>query len=276
MKYLFILLSICFTFFVHGQPNQDFPENPRMSPEMTEFWLPQPNIVKPGKSTTDDFVPPPSDAIILFDGTDLSEWEAAPNKKVLIQGKDTAMFKSTEEGAARWNIIDGNMLVNKEVGDIQTKRVFNDFQLHIEWCIPEVIHGEGQRRGNSGIFMQGIYELQVLDSYDNVTYANGQAGSIYKQTPPLVNAMLKPGEWNTYDIIYTAPTFREDGTFRTRPLIMVLHNGILIQNNTTILGTTPYIGLPQVIPHGKGPIRLQAHADRSEPISFRNIWIREL
>ena len=118
--------------------------------------------------------------------------------------------------------------------------------------------------------------MQVLDSYKNETYVNGQAGSIYKQTPPRVNAMRPPGEWNTYDIIYTAPTFREDGTYRSRPLVTVLHNGVLIQNNTVILGTTPYIGLPQVILHGKGPLRLQAHGDESEPISYRNIWIREL
>jgi hypothetical protein len=206
----------------------------------------------------------------------MSHWEGAPNKNVLVKGKDMSKFKSSEGGEAKWIIKDGALVVNKESGDIQTKLTFADFQLHIEWLIPEGILGDSQLRGNSGIFLQGVYELQVLDSYGNETYANGMAGSIYKQTPPLVNAMKKPGEWNTYDVIYTAPIFREDGSYRTKPIVTLIQNGILVQNNTTILGTTPYIGFPQVIPHGKGPIRLQAHGDKSEPISFRNIWIREL
>src|SRR5690606_3166184 len=168
------------------------------------------------------------------------------------------------------------LTVNKEAGDIQTKRKFGDFQLHLEWRVPAEIHGDGQGRGNSGVFLQGLYELQILDSYNNETYVNGQAGRIYKQTAPIVNAMRKPGEWNTYAIRYTAPTFKKDGTYRTKPVITVLHNGVLIQNGTAILGTTPFIGLPQVIPHEAGPIRLQAHGDKSEPLSFRNIWIREL
>src|SRR3546814_279869 len=177
---------------------------------------------------------------------------------------------------AAWVVKDEVLTVNKAAGDIQTKRTFGDFQLHIEWRVPEGIHGKGQLRGNSGVFLQGIYELQVLDSYRNETYVNGQAGSIYKQTAPLVNATRKPGKWNTYDVIYTAPTFRDDGSYRTKPVVTVLHNGVLVQNGTDILGTTPFIGLPQVAPHQEGPIRLQAHGDESEPISFRNIWIREL
>jgi hypothetical protein len=244
--------------------------------EMTEFWKPQPRIVQPGEAGAGAILSAPSDAIVLFDGTGLSLWEGAPDKQVLIQGKDMSMFKSSKGGDAKWDIKDGTLVVDKDAGDIQTKSTFGDFQLHIEWRIPEGIHGEGDIRGNSGIFLQGIYELQVLDSYHNETYVNGQASSIYKQTPPLVNAMRKPGKWNVFDIIYTAPTFKDDGTYRTKPLVTILHNGVLVQNNTIILGTTPYIGLPQVIPHGKGPIRLQAHGDKSEPISFRNIWIREL
>jgi hypothetical protein len=166
--------------------------------------------------------------------------------------------------------------VKKGTGDIQTKREFNDFQLHLEWLIPEGITGESQARGNSGVFLQGMYEIQILDCYQNETYVNGQTGSVYKQTPPLVNAMNRPGEWNTYDIIYTAPTFKADGTYRTHPRVTVIQNGVVLQNNTIILGTTEYIGFPKVVEHGAGPIRLQDHGDPSAPISFRNIWIREL
>ena len=248
----------------------------RVTPEMTERWAPKPAVVTPGKVAADGTVAPPSDAIILFDGRDLSEWEGAPATKVLVKGKDMSKFVPSAGADAGWIVSDGLLTVNKEAGDIQTKRKFGDFQLHLEWRVPAEIHGDGQGRGNSGVFLQGLYELQILDSYNNETYVNGQAGSIYKQTAPIVNAMRKPGEWNTYDIIYTAPTFKKDGTYRTKPVITVLHNGVLIQNGTAILGTTPFIGLPQVIPHEAGPIRLQAHGDKSEPLSFRNIWIREL
>jgi len=248
----------------------------RVTPEMTERWAPKPAVVTPGKVAADGTVAPPSDAIILFDGRDLSEWEGAPDTKVLVKGKDMSKFVPSAGADAGWIVSDGLLTVNKEAGDIQTKRKFGDFQLHLEWRVPAEIHGDGQGRGNSGVFLQGLYELQILDSYNNETYVNGQAGSIYKQTAPIVNAMRKPGEWNTYDIIYTAPTFKKDGTYRTKPVITVLHNGVLIQNGTAILGTTPFIGLPQVIPHEAGPIRLQAHGDKSEPLSFRNIWIREL
>ena len=143
-------------------------------------------------------------------------------------------------------------------------------------CVPKNITGKSQGRGNSGIFLQDMYEIQVLDCYNNETYVNGQTGSIYKQTPPLANAMRKPGEWNVYDIIYSAPIFKEDGTYRVPPRVTVIQNGIVLQNNTTILGTTEYIGFPKVIKHGAGPIRLQSHGDPSEPISFRNVWIREM
>jgi len=275
MRNFFCVLSVCLPLSIYGQTEQKYPLTSPMTPEMTEYWIPQPPVVTPGSTVCNAHMSPPSDAIVLFDGTDLSQWEGAPDKAVMVEGKDLSMFKSSGGGAARWTVEDEVLIVNKDAGDIQTKLRFGDFQLHIEWRIPEVIHGEGQLRGNSGIFLQGLYEVQVLDSYQNETYVNGQAGSIYKQTPPRVNAMRQPGAWNTYDIIYTAPAFREDGTYRSRPLVTVLHNGVLIQNNTVILGTTPYIGLPQVIPHGKGPLRLQAHGDESEPISFRNIWIRE-
>ena len=179
-------------------------------------------------------------------------------------------------GAAEWDVKDGVFTVNKKKGDIQTKQKFNDFQMHIEWQVPTNITGESQSRGNSGIFLQGMYEVQVLDCYNNPTYVNGQTGSIYKQSIPLANAMRKPGEWNVYDIIYTAPTFKEDGSYRTHPTVTVIQNGVVLQNHTTILGTTEWIGFPQVKKHGAGPIILQSHGDPSEPISFRNIWIREL
>jgi hypothetical protein len=254
--FLFISISLFLSFSLTAQETK-YPEQEPMKPAMTEYWQPQPQIVTPGKSP-EKAISAPSDALILFDGKDLSQWS-----------------NSKGEPAA-WNVHDGVFTVKKGTGDIQTRNLFNDFQLHIEWRIPEGIEGKSQARGNSGIFLQGMYEIQILDCYENETYVNGQTGSIYKQTPPLVNAMQKPGEWNSYDIIYTAPTFKKDGTYRTPPRVTILQNGVLLQNNTTILGTTEYIGLPKVKEHGAGPLRLQDHGDPSAPISFRNIWIREL
>ncbi|MDR0699600.1 MAG: DUF1080 domain-containing protein [Tannerella sp.] len=234
-----------------------YPEPERMRPGMSEFWLPQPAVVTPGDIQANTA---PSDAIVLFDGKDLSAWESVNTK-----------------GAAEWIVnSDGTFTVNKKHGDIQTKQAFENFQLHIEWCVPVNITGGSQGRGNSGVFLQGKYEVQILDSYVNETYSNGQAGSIYKQSRPLVNVMRKPGEWNVYDIIYTAPVFKEDGTYRIPPSVTILHNGVVVQNNATIIGTTEYIGFPKVEKHGAGPIVLQSHGDPSEPVSFRNIWIRNL
>lgn len=258
MKRLNLLIFLAFIIlFSLSAQEKKYPERARMTPEMTEYWQPQPPVVVPGK-TCDEATPAPSDAIVLFDGKDLSLWE------------------NSNGAPAEWTVHEGVFTVKKGTGDIQTKQKFTDFQLHIEWRVPEGIQGESQARGNSGLFLQGIYEIQILDNYNNETYVNGQAGSIYKQTPPLVNAMRKPGEWNTYDIIYTAPTFKKDGTYRTPPTVTLLQNGILLQNHTIIRGTTPYIGFPEVIEHGAGPIKLQDHGDPSTPISFRNIWIREL
>ncbi len=237
---------------------EEYPEPGKMKPDMSEFWLPQPEVVTPGSVSCDDPVPAPSDAVILFDGKDLSAW------------------KSSSKGEAKWIVSDGVFTVKKGTGDIETKGHFGDFQLHLEWKVPESITGNSQARGNSGVFLQGMYEVQVLDNYNNKTYANGQATSIYKQTPPLVNAMKKPGEWNVYDIIYQAPTFKPDGNYRSYPYVTVIHNGIIVQNHTRINGTTPYIGFPEVVEHGDGPIRLQDHGDPSEAICFRNIWIRDL
>lgn len=250
----FSLLAIC-TVSTTLQAQKEYPKPGQMKPDMSEFWTPQPPIVTPGDIRTNSA---PSDAVVLFDGKDLSAWE------------------NTKGEAAGWVVKDGVITVNKAAGDIQTKQKFDDFQLHIEWRVPEGITGSSQARGNSGIFLQGMYEIQVLDNYNNETYANGQAGSIYKQSTPLVNAMRKPGEWNVYDIIYSAPVFKEDGTYRIPPRVTIIQNGIILQNNTTILGTTEYIGFPKVVKHGAGPIRLQSHGDPSAPISFRNIWLRKL
>ena len=210
--------------------------------EMSEFYEPVPPVVTPGTDLKGGGFTAPSDAIVLFDGKDLSAWE------------------SVKGGAAEWDVHDGVFTVNKKKGDIQTKQKFNDFQMHIEWQVPTNITGESQSRGNSGIFLQGMYEVQVLDCYNNPTYVNGQTGSIYKQSIPLANAMRKPGEWNVYDIIYTAPTFKEDGSYRTHPTVTVIQNGVVLQNHTTILGTTEWIGFPQVKKHGAGPIICRAMA----------------
>jgi hypothetical protein len=233
-----------------------YPEPEQMKAEMSEFWTPQPKIVTPGTATENAIITPPSDAIVLFDGKDLSAWKRS--------GKG-----GTEP---RW-IVKDSVLITTKTGSIETKQHFENFQLHIEWKIPEDVKGEGQGRGNSGVYIQGRYEVQILDSYQNETYVNGQAGSIYKQSPPLVNAMRKPGEWNVFDIIYSAPVFKNDGTYRIPPVVTVIHNGVVIQNNTRILGTTEWLGFPKVNKHGAGPILLQDHG---EPIYFRNIWIREL
>ena len=255
---LFAAFFVCLP-LIQANAQENFPKQEPMKPGMSEYWTPQPKIVTPGNTTGNAFISAPSDAIVLFDGKDLSQWRSAK-----------------DGGEAKWVVHDGVFTVDKKTGDILTKREFGDFQLHIEWQVPVNITGENQARGNSGIFLQDMYEIQVLDNYNNKTYVNGQAASVYKQSPPLVNPIRKPGEWNVYDIIYTAPTFTPDGRYRTYPTVTVIFNGVLVQNNTIIIGTTEYIGFPQVAPHGKGPIRLQSHGDPSEPISFRNIWIREL
>jgi hypothetical protein len=210
---------------------------------------------------------PPSDAIVLFDGNNLNEWVSA------------------QDGSpANWIVANGIMTVNKArgVGNIQTKRAFRNYQLHIEWKIPENITGTDQARGNSGLFLASTgpgdagYELQVLDSYNNKTYVNGQAGSIYKQGIPLVNPNRKPGEWQTYDVVWTAPIFNPDGSLKAAAYVTVLFNGVLVQNHFELKGQTLYIGQPFYKKYDTAPIKLQAHGDHSEPISFRNIWVREL
>ncbi len=229
-------------------------------PEETEVYTPVPKVVNPGPQCTGV----PSDAVVLFDGKSLDKWVSAAD--------------STKTAA--WDIVDGVMRVNKKAGDIQTKQSFLDYQLHLEWKVPTTITGSGQARGNSGIFLASVYdggyELQVLDSYNNPTYVNGQVGSIYKQYIPLANPMRPPGEWQVYDVIWTAPRFNADGSLQSPARVTAILNGVLVQNNVSLKGRTEYIGQPKYDPHGAAPIKLQAHGDPSEPISFRNIWVRPL
>jgi Domain of Unknown Function (DUF1080) len=230
-------------------------------PEDTEIWEPVPKVVTPGATCT----APPSDAIILFDGTNLNEW-----------------VSNRDKSPSQWIVADGVLTVSKTQGSIETKRAFKDYQLHIEWRIPENITGSGQARGNSGVFLASTgsgdagYELQVLDPYNNKTYVNGQAGSIYKQSIPLANPGRKPGEWQTYDVVWTAPTFDADGSLKTPAYVTVFFNGVLVQNHFQLVGETLYNGKPFYKSYESAPIKLQAHGDKSEPMSFRNIWVREL
>ena len=235
----------------------------RGNPKDTEVWTPEPPVVTPG--TTD--AAPPSDAIVLFDGKNQDEW-------VLTRDKSPA----------RWIVTGGVLTVNKTrgVGNIETKRTFRNYQLHLEWRIPENITGSDQDRGNSGVFLASTgpgdagYELQIMDSYRNKTYSNGQAGSIYKQGIPLVNPNRKPGEWQSYDVVWKAPIFNPDGSLKTPAWVTVFFNGILVQDHFELKGETLYNGQPSYKKYDTAPIKLQAHGDASEPISFRNIWVREL
>jgi hypothetical protein len=212
----------------------------------------EPPIITPGRTSAD----PPSDAIVLFDGRDLSRWRSATG------------------GPAKWIVRDGYVEVAPGTGDMETADKFGDVQLHIEWATPAVVKGEGQERGNSGVFLMGHYEVQVLDSYDNKTYYHGQAGAVYKQYAPLVNASRKPGEWQTYDIIFHAPRFDEQGKVVDRARVTVLHNGVLIQNNVEIYGNTYHDRPALYTAHGpEEALRLQDHGNT---VRYRNIWIRRL
>jgi|WetSurMetagenome_2_1015567.scaffolds.fasta_scaffold04211_6 hypothetical protein len=230
-------------------------DSKKMAPEMTEIWDPEVKIIQPGAKDSDS----PSDAIVLFNGSDINmEWT------------------DNDGNPSKWIVNDGTLISVKGAGVIKTKRKFSNFQLHIEWKTPSVVTGESQGRGNSGVFLQELYEVQVLDSYNNRTYRHGQAGSIYKQYAPLVNVSRKPGEWQTYDIIYTAPTFNNDTTtYFTPPRVTVIHNGVVVQNNVSLRGPTEYIGIPEyfIKRHGPGSLVLQDHGN---PVAYRNIWIREL
>jgi len=255
-----VLLAFAILFITRASLAAQEPP-PAPKPEETEVWAPEPKAVTPGANNT----APPSDAIILFEGKNLDEWVSAEDKT-----------------PAKWIVSNGELTVNKTAGNIETKRTFRNYQLHIEWRVPENVTGTGQGRGNSGVFLASTgrgdagYELQVLDSYNNKTYANGQAASIYKQAIPLANPIRKPGEWQTYDVVWTAPTFNADGSVKTPAYVTVFFNGVLVQNHFELKGETLYRGQPSYKRFDSAPIKLQAHGDKSEPISFRNIWVREL
>ncbi len=237
-----LIISSAYSSFGQGKSQKD------MDPEVTEIWDPVPKVVSIINNV-------PSDAIVLFDGSNFDAWVNASG------------------GKPEWSVSENAMTVKPKTGGISTKESFGDCQLHIEWRAPSVVKGNSQGRGNSGIFLMSRYELQVLDNYDNRTYSNGQASSIYKQTMPQVNACKAPGEWQTYDIIFTAPRFNDDGVRTIPGYITVLHNGVLTLNHVMIWGTTEYIGLPKNVAHGNAPITLQDHGDL---VSYRNIWIRPL
>jgi hypothetical protein len=220
-------------------------------PRQTEWYKPEPAKVAPAKTIGQ----PPADAIILFDGKDASKWQTESGEEI------------------KWKISNGELIVTPKTGQICTKEYFGDCQLHIEFKSPDPGNYHGQNRGNSGIFLQSRYEVQVLDGDNNPTYVNGMVGSIYKQQAPLVNAYTKNGEWQVYDIYWKAPKFGTEGKLESPAIITVVLNGILIQNNYILKGTTPYEGFPSYTPHGRLPLMLQDHGT---PVAFRNIWIRDL
>ena len=231
------MLSVCASFSTEFAVGQEY---------LNGITWTRPEIVTPGEGNT----APPSDAIVLFDGTDLSKWN----------------------NAEKWQVNEGTMVTGQ--GAIQTKEKFGDCQLHIEWSAPTPPKGSSQARGNSGVFFLGKYEIQVLDSFDNETYFDGQAGAVYKQTPPLANAMRPPGEWNTYDIFWTSPRFNEDGSLKSPAYVTAVHNGVLILNHFELKGDTPYNRPPRYEGHDEtGPISLQDHGN---PVRFRNIWLRAI
>ena len=247
MKRIILTLLVTSSFFSYSQKEPTTPKE-------TEIWEPKPQTVIPGKNYN-----APSDAIVLFDGTNFNEWESI-----------------TDATKVDWLLNgDGSMTVKNKSGNIQTKLSFGSVQLHLEWRSPKEISGNGQGRGNSGVFLQKRYEVQVLDNNNNDTYANGQVGSIYKQSIPLAKASVESGEWNVYDIIYHAPEFDDQGTKIKSTTITVIHNNVLIQDHFVIKGSSEFIGWPKNNPHGKAPLMLQDHQDNSR-VSYRNIWLREL
>nr|WP_307189240.1 DUF1080 domain-containing protein [Massilia sp. UBA6681] len=232
-------------------------ERQQPDPKATEVWAPEPARVAPGSPAS-----APSDAIVLFDGKDLREWVSA----------------AAPDQPAGWTVAGGSFTVHGGSGDIQTRRLFTDYQIHLEWRVPTTLSGTGQARGNSGLFLASTgkgsgYEIQILDCADNKTYANGQAASMYKQHIPLVNACAAPGEWQRYDVIWTAPRFGADGKLLSPAYVTALHNGVLVQNHVALQGETVYVGKPTYRKHGPAPILLQDHGDA---VSFRNIWVRPL
>lgn len=260
MKKEIILLSLfCCASFVWSQGQQPVAQSSqaaqaqRWDPKSTEWYHPVPEKVTPGT-----IMKAPSDAIILFDGSDLSKWESA---------------NRNNPGPAEWKVLNGELIVTPGKGTIKTKDFFGDCQLHIEFKSPAPEQYNGQNRGNSGIMLQSRYEVQVLDGDNNPTYVNGMVGSVYKQNAPLVNAYTKNGEWQTYDIYWKAPRFGTNDELESPAIITVVLNGIVVQNNYILKGTTPYTGFPKYTAHGRMPLTLQDHGTE---VAFRNIWIRNL
>lgn len=249
MKIKTLLIALAWIGFTQAARSQT------LKPEDTEVWKPVPVIVTPGNGTQ-----PPSDAVVLFNGRDMSEWDIP--------------------AGTEWVVKDGIVTIKPSKAQqlkpvvINSKKQFGDIQLHVEWRSPSKVQGEGQRRGNSGIWLPGKYEIQVLDNYNNTTYVNGQVGSVYKQVIPLANASRKPGEWQVYDIIYKAPRFFNDGKLQSPAYVTVIHNGVLVQDHAEIKGSTTFIGTPKYTMHPlKQPLGLQDHGDA---VSYRNIWLREI
>ncbi|MCB1121397.1 MAG: DUF1080 domain-containing protein [Verrucomicrobiae bacterium] len=231
----------------------DTPILPDSGYHVHDGTRPQPAIVTPGKNAS-----PPSDAVVLFDGSSLDAWESIK-----------------EPGPARWQLIgNGSVEVVPGTGDIRTREAFGDIQLHLEFRCPPEIKGEGQGRGNSGVFLLDRYEVQVLDSYENPTYADGTVGALYGQRPPLVNSIRKPGDWNTYDILWECPLFDNEGVLKKPARITVILNGVVLHHAKELLGPTTHKNLsPQDLHPVTGPLRLQDHGDL---VRFRNIWVRSL
>jgi hypothetical protein len=254
-----IALSVGATLVALGAPAAHAQRTPTsMDWPIHDPNRPQPRVVTPPDAGTPERAGrPPSDAVVLFDGTDLSQWRT-----------------SEGGGPARWTVRDGYMEVAKGTGSIETVRGFGDCQLHIEWMAPLPATGDGQDRGNSGVFLMGRYEVQVLDSYRNTTYPDGQAAAIYGQYPPLVNASRPPGEWQTYDIVFRAPRWGADGKLLRPARLTVFHNGVLVHDAVELTGPTAHKARPPYERHApKLPIGLQDHGN---PVRFRNIWVREL
>ena len=255
-------------------PQPDWEELSKTKPwEATELYKEVP-VVVPGKSNS-----APSDAIVLFDGKSLDNWRTAQfGFPVSMEGFQVMIPQQSvdyESNPAPWLVKEEALEVKPGSGAIATRQGFGNVQLHIEWKAPKMPADKtGQQGGNSGVFFMGMYEVQILNSYENPTYSNGQAASVYKQHIPLANASLPPESWQMYDIIFMAPQFSDKGTLLRPATITVFHNGVLVQNNVELLGPTCYIGTPYYVPHGdKLPIILQDHGD---PMQFRNIWVREL
>jgi len=242
-----------------AQQHQEGPTPPGARWAVHSWERPRPPVVAPGPERGP--VPPPADAIVLFDGHTLNGWETAPDS-----GQPAT--------PARWIARNGVLEINPGTGSIRTTRAFGDVQLHIEWSAPTPPHGESQERGNSGVFLMSHYEIQVLDSWHNDTYPDGQAGAIFGQTPPLVNPIRPPGQWNTYDVIFHRPHFAPDGSVTEPARITLFFNGVLAQDNTVLTGRTVYMQIARYTPHeDRLPLLLQDHGMR---VRFRDIWVREL